>query len=284
MTPFFTPSTVKTAFQSRFHFAWCAYKGQEKLASLRPVIEKTFLQVAERRNYHVLENEVEPRVFRALLSLAPQDSPAEVTRYVKGNIATAARNERGVAELWSRGWFVRSVGTVTTDTVRVYVAGQYERHGAAPGKLPDAAAKAGYRHRSDATVLRTSNHARFECNAHIVFVTCRRREFLDLHIAEALVDYWRRVCAKKHWIPWNINVVWNHAHVFLGLSPVDAPGDAALSLLNNAEHFLGTRYCAALRDEVDQTVWQPGFYVGTAGSATTAQVKAFLASGVDRLG
>jgi REP element-mobilizing transposase RayT len=77
-------------------------------------------------------------------------------------------------------------------------------------------------------------------------------------------------------IPWNIEVVWNHAHLFLGLSPGDAPGDVALSLLNNAEYFLQDRYGAALGDEFKETVWQPGYYAGTVGSATTAQVKAFL--------
>jgi REP element-mobilizing transposase RayT len=34
-----------------------------------------------------------------------------------------------------------------------------------------------------------------------------------------------------------------------------------------------------LGDEFKETVWQPGYYAGTVGSATTAQVKAFLRGG-----
>jgi putative transposase len=127
--------------------------------------------------------------------------------------------------------------------------------------------------------LRASNHCKFEYNVHVVFVVTRRQHLLDREAAESLVGYLKTVCDKKQWIAWNIEVVWNHAHLFLGLSPDDAPGSAALSLLNNAEYFLQRRYSAALRDEVERTVLQPGFYVGTVGSATTAQVKAYLARG-----
>jgi putative transposase len=119
----------------------------------------------------------------------------------------------------------------------------------------------------------------FEYNVHVVFVTHRRRELFDPQVAEALVEYLRQMCEAKRWIPWKLNVVPDHAHLFVGLTPSDAPGDAALSLMNNSEFFLQRRYGADWRDEVSDTVWRPGYYVGTVGSATTAQVKAFLRGG-----
>src|SRR5687767_10186166 len=37
---------------------------------------------------------------------------------------------------------------------------------------------------------------------------------------------------------------------------------AALSLLNNLEHFLQQRYAAVLKDQVERTVWQAGVLFG----------------------
>jgi putative transposase len=278
MAAVFSPADLKVAFESRFHFGWYAHGVQPTLESIGVVIEKAFPEVALRRNYHILEYDLQPSVLRALLSLAPADSPADVTRYVKGNISAAARKERRASELWSRGWFLRSVGHVTNDTVRKYVVEQFEHHRSAPLALPTAAVKAGYQHPGDPNALRASSHAKFEYNVHLVFTTNHRREILDLQVAEALVGYFREACEKSSWIPWNVQVVWNHAHMFLGLSPRDAPGQVAVGLLNGSEHFLQHRYGRAFRDVVDSTIWQPGYYVATVGSATTAQVKSYLSA------
>jgi hypothetical protein len=82
MTPFFIAEDVKVAFEARFHFGWYAHGRQAKLGAIGAAIEKSFHEVTGRRNYHVLEHEIEPCVLRALLSLTPYESPAEVTRYV----------------------------------------------------------------------------------------------------------------------------------------------------------------------------------------------------------
>ena len=280
MSPFFTPNATDSAYATRYHFSWYTHGRQPRIASpaTPAALVSAFDEVVQARDYHVLEREIEPHAFRTLLSLKPYDSPAEVTRVVKGNLASAARNRVGVSQLWSRGWFVRSVGDVTNEIVREYVANQYDHHQAAPICDPGAAIVASYHHPGDAKALRRSAHAVFEYNVHVVFVTHYRRELLDLQVAQSLVDYLRRVCQAKQWIPWELNVVTNHAHAFIGLTPSDAPGDVALSLMNNSEFYLQRRHGRAWRDEVAVTLWRPGYYVGTVGSATTAQVKAYLRS------
>ena len=193
---------------------------------------------------------------------------------VKGNLSAFARRQHCIAELWSRGWFLRSVGHVTNDTVRNYVDHQYDARNA-PGATPRARSRPAMPAREPRGVA-VASHAKYEYNVHFVFVTHRRRELIDLEVAEALVGYLRQVCSTKGWIVWNLEFVWNHVHMFVGLSPSESPGEVALSLLNNAEFFMQRRYGAMLKDEVERTVWQPGYYVGTVGSATTAQVKAYL--------
>jgi REP element-mobilizing transposase RayT len=58
---------------------------------------------------------------------------------------------------------------------------------------------------------------------------------------EELVGYWRQVCDQKRWIAWDIEVVSEHAHLFLGLRPVNAPQSVALSLMNSSK--LRTTIC-----------------------------------------
>ncbi len=114
-----------------------------------------------------------------------------------------------------------------------------------------------------------------------MFSVCKGIEFLDPIVGQKLVQYWLSVCQRKSWISWNIEVVWDHAHLLLGISPVESPEEVALALLNNAEHWFCSRYSAAMKREGLDTVFQAGYYAGTCGEATTAQIKSFLESQVD---
>jgi len=124
--------------------------------------------------------------------------------------------------------------------------------------------------------LRRTDHVTFEYNVHLVFVTRRRFDFLDPHVSEAVLTYWRRVCTKYGSIAWDIEVIWNHAHLFLRLRPDDSAEDVTLSLMNNPAHFLHRRNSAVLRNKKLAGVWKPGDYAGTAGFATTVQIQSYL--------
>ena len=76
-------------------------------------------------------------------------------------------------------------------------------------------------------------------------------------------------------------MVWDHAHLLLGISPGETPQEAALALLNNAELWFHNRYSEAMKQEGLDTVFQPGYYAGTCGEATTAQIKRYLVSQFD---
>lgn len=276
--PIFTPGNTTPRYELRFHFGWYSH-GRQPLfvgADLNDVIRETWHEVTSRYGYHVLEHAVEPTVMRALLSLRPDMAPSSVTKAIKGNLSARIRERLNVSQLWSRGWFFRGNGHVTNDIVRDYIAGQYEQHRATPAFQPERVELAKWHYSGNCAELRRTQHAVFEYNVHFVFVTRRRYDFLDLTLAELLVEYLRRVCKLKEWIAWDIEIIWNHVHCFLGLKPTDAAGDVALSLMNNSAYFLQCRYSRAIEDAKMGGVWQPSYYAGTAGSATTAMIKAYL--------
>lgn len=164
----------------------------------------------------------------------------------------------------------------TNEVVRQYVARQFSHHEMTLGCAPECFTLAQFQNPCEATQLRSDSHASFEYNLHVVLVTDWRVPFLDPEVAEALVGYWRRVCEKKRWIAWDLEVVPDHAHLFLGLRPVDSPESVALSLPNNSELYCERRNAAAMRGAKLSTLWRPSYYVGTSGAVTTAQVMAYL--------
>ena len=280
--PTFLPSDIRSAYQLRYHFGWCT-KGRKPILStsaIRSKVEVTIREVAEKSNYHVLGLDVDSNGVRALISLRPIDSPESVSKKVKGNVATALRSD-GIRNIWSRGWFVRSNGNVSDEVIRNYVANQFDHHRAEPLTNPLIMTNCRYHNPDNASQIRKSSHAAFQYNIHFVFSVRRRIEFVDPFVGQKLVQYWLSVCQKKSWIAWDIEVVWDHAHLLLGISPGETPEEAALALLNNAELWFHNRYSAAMQLEDLETVFQPGYYAGTCGEATTAQIKSYLASQFD---
>lgn len=278
-SPAFTSANTTAAFQLRFHFGWYSH-GRRPYFDSTPVaatIREHLADTVQRHKYHLLEADVQPSVVRSLLSLKPHHSPSRVTNIVRGNLAKHLREQVEMRNIWSRGTFVRSVGNVAAEVIRRYVASQFDHHRAAPLQQPESAERARFCDPRDPSQLRRDSHSVFEYNLHVVFVTERRTEFLDFEVAESLVGYWRRVCEKYRWIAWNIGIVWDHAHLLLGLRPKDDPEQVALNLMNNSEYFCERRYGAAMRESGLTRLWQPSFYAGTCGAATTAQVKSFLA-------
>ena len=124
---------------SRTAVSATAFSGEQ----LRSEGIATFDEVATRYDYHAIETGFEPYVFRALLSLKTCHAPSDVTRFVKGNLATSARKQLALSDLWSRGWFFRSVGHLTNDTARQYISNQYDHHNATPVERSERVALGG---------------------------------------------------------------------------------------------------------------------------------------------
>ncbi len=248
--PTFNSENTTAAYQLRFHFGWYSHGRQPifERPDVSAAVSEYLPDIARRHKYHLLETDVESLVVRSLISLRPNQSPSKETNIVRGNLAKHIAEELSLRNLWSRGKFVRSLGSVSAEVIRRYVAQQFEHHRAAHTRNPERALVAGFHSPRGASLLRKDSHSIFEYNLHIVVVTERRTEFLDLEVAEALIAFWRRVCEKYQWIVWDIEIVADHAHLVLGLRLTDAAEQVALSLLNNAEYFCHSRYAAAMRD------------------------------------
>ncbi len=185
LQPTYKEAATGSAYQLRFHFGWYC-RGRKRLfdsVSVKEVIDNSLRRIADTHNYHLLESDVRPNVLRSLLSLQPNQSPSDVSRVVKGNLAKQLREQSGQRNVWARGVFVRSVGNVTGDVIRNYIAGQFAHHRAVPVEHPEVTALARFHDSRDSSVLQKDSHSVFEYNVHLVLVVERRSEFLDLEVA-----------------------------------------------------------------------------------------------------
>ena len=136
----FTAANTTAAYQLRYHFGWCTRGRQPRFNSpeICAAVSEGLAEVASRHEYHLLESNISPTVVRSLVSLKPHDSPSRVTGIVRGNLSKSLRERWGMRDMWSRGAFFRSVGTVTGDVIRQYVARQFSHHGVTPCVTPRA--------------------------------------------------------------------------------------------------------------------------------------------------
>jgi len=132
-------SPVKRAkhavYDLKYHFVWIPK--YRKLVLKGPVAEslkQIFHGIAERYELEIDTLEVMPDHVHLFVLVPPKYSPSHVVQVLKSVLARevfqrhpALREELWGGELWSDGYFVRSVGDeVTADVIRRYIKLQHE--------------------------------------------------------------------------------------------------------------------------------------------------------------
>jgi REP-associated tyrosine transposase len=120
-------------FDLGLHVVWCAKYRRPVLtgavaARLRELIEGK----AAEHDWRIVACEVMPDHVHLFVKTRPKDSPSYVANQFKGITSRVLRSEfphlrSRLPTLWSRSFFVASVGAVSAATVRRYIDTQYER-------------------------------------------------------------------------------------------------------------------------------------------------------------
>lgn len=266
---------LPAAYQLHYHIG-LATKGKQPLfqpAATRGVVEAVLSEVCQRNHYHLLEHNIADNGLYLLLSLRPEHSVSGAVKAIRGNVWAAMKDLGDPRPLWSRGLFVRSVGSASVQQIAGYLSSQLEHHGFDSSAFQPVSYEG---NTSAMSVLRKSAHAVFEMNHQFVFVIERRECFLDPQVAQGLVTCLRKTAAQQDIVVWKMEIVPDHVHLLVGLKPSHVPTEVASRFLADSWEWLGERYAAALRFERLEDVWKLSYYVGSTGAATTAQVRAWL--------
>ena len=114
------------------HIVWCPKYSKGILLGLRANrLDALFREIVDERGWNIVASEVMPEHVDIFVKVGPTDSPAEVARAFKGRSSRVPRTEfprrRRQRVLWSKSYFVASVGYVSEPTVRRHIEHQRDR-------------------------------------------------------------------------------------------------------------------------------------------------------------
>lgn len=93
-----------------------------------------------------------------------------------------------------------------------------------------------------------------------------------------LVNYWIKVAGKREFALDQATVLPDHTHLLVRTTPKMSVEECTLSLMNNAQHFIGKNCPERLIEAGVNQLWQPSAYAGSVGELPTALLKSFLGS------
>ncbi|AHF79424.1 IS200/IS605 family transposase [Thermococcus paralvinellae] len=118
-----------------YHFIWIPkYSRDILVGKVAERLKQMLKEYAEEIGCEVISLEVMPDHVHIFLRAKPNLSPAQIVNHLKGKSARKllmefpelrAKTTRG--RLWSRSYFVASVGYITDEIVKHYVETQWER-------------------------------------------------------------------------------------------------------------------------------------------------------------
>lgn len=133
MTP--VKRTPHEVYDTKYHLVWIPkYRKKVFSEAYANGLKEIFLEISEHYEFEIDTMEVVSDHVHIFLSAPPKYSPAKIVNIIKAvssrtmfNEFPELRRHLWGGELWSDGYFVRTVGDkVTTEVIRRYI--QYHKH------------------------------------------------------------------------------------------------------------------------------------------------------------
>jgi putative transposase len=125
--------TAGVAYDLGLHVVWCAkYRRPVLTGAVAQRLRELIDAKAAEHQWRIVACEVMPDHVHLFVNTRPKDSPSYVANQFKGFSSRVLRSEfphlrSRLPTLWSRSYFVASVGAVSAATVQRYIDTQYER-------------------------------------------------------------------------------------------------------------------------------------------------------------
>lgn len=111
---------------------------------------------------------------------------------------------------------------------------------------------------------------------HLVWSTKYRRPVLQGQIAEALKAFHETVATTYRFVLHAQEVMPDHVHLFVSAHPKWSPSTLAKVFKGVTARWLFQRHPALKRSLWRGQLWNPSYYVGTAGNVTREAVTAYI--------
>ena len=127
-------STRHTKYWCAYRFVWTPNRRDVLVGGVAEYTREVLSEILKELGCEPLALEVMPDHVHVFALCPPRHSPAYIANYLKGKSARRilqrfpelkTRSARG--KLWSRSYFVATVGEVTADIIKMYVEEQWKR-------------------------------------------------------------------------------------------------------------------------------------------------------------
>ena len=127
--------TKRAVYDLKYHLVWIPkYRKHVLSGEVSEYLKEVFQRIAEEYELKIDTMEVMEEHVHIFVEVPPRYSPAQIVQILKSVSAREVfkkfpklRKQLWAGELWSDGYFVRSVGDqVTTDIIRKYI--EYQTH------------------------------------------------------------------------------------------------------------------------------------------------------------
>ena len=248
MDPYYTASSCTPAYQLRWSLALFPNSPmpptESWLAPLNSSLENDCIRV--------LQGSTSPKgALMLLLSTQPLVKPDFIVQRTKGRLQYLLRQQNIT---WRRNFRLTTVGDGNSATVEKYVEQQLEHHKLASERSQRNLADVCW---SDPLVKIEepiySSHAQYILGLHAVLVHIQRWSTVDPEFLQITQRGILKTAAKYDCRVSRIGILADHIHATIRFHHELAPGELALSLMNNIAYLHGMR------------VWADSYYVGTIG-------------------
>ena len=123
-------TTHNWVYSCQYHVIWCPkYRRKVLVPPVDERLKELILEKQEVYGYQVLDMEIMPDHVHLLLDVNPQVGIKSVVSKIKGYTSHQIREEfpfmkKKLPTLWTRSKFVSTVGAVTLEVVKQYIADQ----------------------------------------------------------------------------------------------------------------------------------------------------------------
>jgi len=120
----------KAVFNLGYHFIWCPkYRRNVLVRQVESRLKELLIEKASQIDVVIESLEVMPDHVHLFVKTTPVNSPHYIVQQLKGYTSRILRKEfeslrKRIPTLWTRSYYVESVGHISEDTVKRYIENQ----------------------------------------------------------------------------------------------------------------------------------------------------------------
>ena len=120
---------------------------------------------------------------------------------------------------------------------------------------------------------RATRHSNYNLNYHLVFVPKYRRKVLSDEVGKRLKELFEPICSEREWVILGLEIMPDHAHIFISAPPKWSPSDIAKILKGVSARWLMMEYPHLKKNG---HLWTSAYYVGSAGSVSSDVIGRYI--------